>query len=320
VKDQPGWCRADSDEPRGFTVRVFVTGATGYIGSAVVRELLEAGHQVVGLARSDTAAAALSAAGVDAHRGDLEDLDSLRAGAVAADGVIFAANKHVSETTDSTVRAKVELNAVEAIGSELEGTGKPFAVTSGVIGRTPGRLLTEETPDDPNTITALRLPVEKSVIAMGERGVRSSSIRLAPTVHGHGDTRGFISALIGIARATGGSAFVGDGSNRWPSVHRRDAAALYRLAVESAPAGTRLHAVAEEGVPFRDIAEAIGRQLKLPAVSVTAEEASRHFSFLAPFVSIDNPTSNALTRERLGWKPEAPALIPDLDEGHYFND
>jgi nucleoside-diphosphate-sugar epimerase len=302
-------------------VRVFVTGATGYIGSAVVRELLEAGHEVVGLARSDSAAATLTRAGVDVHRGDIDDLDSLRAGAAVADGVIYTANKHISETTDSAARAQVELNAVEAIGLELEGTDKPFAVTSGVLGRTPGRLLTEETPAHPNTITALRLQVEKSVIAMGERGVRSSSIRLAPTVHGHGDARGFISTLVGVARATGVSAFVGDGSNRWPSVHRLDAATLFRLAVESAPAGTRLHAVAEDGVPFRDIAEAIGRQLKLPAVSLTAGEASRHFvSFLAPLVSLDNPTSSALTQELLKWRPTHLSLIPDIEEGHYFND
>jgi nucleoside-diphosphate-sugar epimerase len=281
--------------------------------------LLEAGHEVVGLARSDTSAATLTRAGVEVHRGDIDDLDSLRAGAAVADGVVYTANKHISETTDSAARAQAELNAVEAIGSELEGTDKPFAVTSGVVGRTPGRLFTEETADDPNNVTALRLPVEKSVIAMGERGVRSSSIRLAPTVHGHGDARGFISILIGVARATGMSAFVGDGSNRWPSVHRRDAAALFRLAVESAPAGARLHAVAEEGVPFRDIAEAIGRRLKLPAVSLTAEEASRHFvGFLAPLVSIDNPTSSALTRERFGWLPTHPALIADIEEGHYF--
>jgi nucleoside-diphosphate-sugar epimerase len=299
-------------------MRVFVAGATGYVGSAVVRELLEAGHEVVGLARSDTSAATLTRAGIDVHRGDIEDPGSLRAGAAGADGVIYAANKHISETTDPAARAQAELNAVEAIGSELEGTNKPFAVTSGVIGRTPGRLLTEETPDDPSTLTALRLPVEKSVIAMGERGVRSSSVRLAPTVHGQGDARGFISTLIGIAREKGVSAYVGDGSNRWPAVHRLDAATLFRLAVESAPAGTRLHAVAEEGVPFRDIAEAIGRQLELPAVSLTAGEARQHFSFFAPLVSIDSPTSSALTRERLGWLPAHPGLIADIEEGHYF--
>ncbi|MFC0329619.1 SDR family oxidoreductase [Paenibacillus sepulcri] len=299
-------------------MRVFVTGATGFIGSGIVRELINAGHQVLGLARSDTSAATLARVGIDVHRGDIDDLDSLRAGAAAADAVIYAANKHISETADSAARAQVELNAVQAIGLELEGTHKPFAVTSGVIGRTPGRLLSEETPAVPNTITALRLPVEESVIAMAERGVRSSSVLLAPTVHGECDTRGFISTLIGIARATGISAFVGDGSNRWPSVHRLDAAALFRLAVESAPAGTRLHAVAEEGVPFRDVAEAIGRQLKIPAVSMTAEEASQHFRFLAPLVSIDNPASSALTRERFGWQPTHPALIADIEEGHYF--
>jgi nucleoside-diphosphate-sugar epimerase len=299
-------------------MRIFVAGATGYVGSAVVRELLDAGHEVVGLARSGASAAALAEAGADVHRGDIEDLDSLRAGAAKADGVIYAANKHISETTDPAARAKAELNAVEAIGLELAGTGRAFAVTSGVIGRAPGRLLTEETPDEPSPLTAPRLPVERSVLALSERGVRSSSVRLAPTVHGEGDARGFISILIGIAREKGVSAYVGDGSNRWPAVHRLDAATLFRLAVESAPAGARLHAVAEAGIPFKDIAEAIGRRLELPAASLTAEEAGRHFSFLAPLVSIDSPASGELTREHLGWRPTRPGLIADIEEGHYF--
>ncbi|MFE2738877.1 SDR family oxidoreductase [Streptomyces sp. NPDC059349] len=301
-------------------MRVFVAGATGYVGSAIVSELLQAGHEVVGLARSDASAATLARAGIAVHRGDLGDLDSLRSGAAKADGVVFAANQHISETTDSAARARVELNAVEAIGSELEQTGKPFVVTSGVIGRTPGQLLTEETPAVPNAVTGLRLPVETSVLALGGRGVRSSSVRLAPTVHGRGDARGFVSMLIGIARAKGVSAYVGEGANRWSSVHRRDAAVLFLLAVESAPPGTPVHAVAEEGVRLRDIAEAIGRQLKLPAVSLTAEEASGHFGLLAPLVSLDNPTSSALTRERFGWVPVHPGLIADIEDGHYFKE
>lgn len=300
-------------------MRIFVAGATGYVGSAIVRELLGAGHEVLGLARSETAAATLTAAGAEAHRGDIEDPGGLRAAAAASDGVIYAANRHVSETTDPAARARTEFDAVAAIGAELAGTGKPFVVTSGVIGRTPGHLFTEETADDPNAMTAPRLPVERSVLAMGERGVRSSVVRLAPTVHGPGDLRGFVPILIGLARATGVSAYVGDGSNRWPAVHRRDAAALFRLAVESAPAGTPLHAVAEEGVPFREIAAAIGRRLDLPAVSLTAGEAGGHFAgFLAPLVSLDGPASSASTRQRLGWLPERPGLIADLEEGHYF--
>ncbi|MEV0740059.1 SDR family oxidoreductase [Streptomyces sp. NPDC050549] len=302
-------------------MRVFVAGATGYIGSAVVRELLGAGHQVVGLARSESAADALTRSGGAVHRGDITDVDSLRAGAAAADGVVYAANQHISETTDPAVRAKAELAAVEAIGAELAGTDKPFVVTSGVLGRTPGQLLTEETPTVPTVVTAPRLQVELSVLALSEHGVRSSSVRLAPTVHGRGDGRGFVPALIDVARTTGVSAFVGDGSNRWPSVHRRDAATLYRLALESAPAGTRLHAVAEEGVPFREVARAIGRRLQVPAVSLTPDEASLHFAgFLAAFVSLDNPASSALTRQRTGWKPTHPALVPDIEEGHYFGE
>ncbi|WP_078713613.1 SDR family oxidoreductase [Agreia bicolorata] len=299
-------------------MRIFVTGATGYVGSAVVAELTASGHDVVGLARSDSSAAALAALDVDVHRGDVSDLDSLRSGAAAADGVIYAANQHISETTDSAARAKAERNAVEAIGLELEGTGKPFVVTSGVIGRTPGRLLTEDDEADMNPLTALRLPVEASVLALADRGVRSSSV--APTVHGVGDTRGFVSMLIAIAREKGVSAYVGDGSNRWPSVHRLDAARLFRLAIDSAPAGTRLHAVGEEGVPFRDLAQAIGQHLDLPVESIGgAAEAAEHFSILAPLVTLDSPVSNALTRERFDWEPTHPTLVADIADGHYFN-
>jgi nucleoside-diphosphate-sugar epimerase len=299
-------------------MRVFVTGATGYIGSAVVRELLDAGHQVTGLARSDTSAAALTAAGADVHRGDLAAPDSLRAGAAAADGAIHLAFNNISETTDFAASLAADLRAVEAIGAALDGSGKPFAVTSGtfMLG-TLGRLGTEE---DTGAAGVPRVASEDATIALAERGVRASVVRLAPTVHGEGDKAGFISTLIGIARAKGVSAYVGDGSNRWPAVHRLDAARLFRLATEAAPAGSRLHGAAEEGVPFRDIAEAIGRQLKLPVASITAEEAGDHFGFLSAFVTFDNPTSSTLTRERLGWKPEGPALIPDIEKGHYFND
>lgn len=301
-------------------MRVFVAGATGYIGSAVVRELLGAGHRVAGLARSEQAAAALAEAGAEVHRGDLDEPGSLRAGAADADGVIFAANKHITETSDPAARARVERAAVEAIGAELKGSGRPFVFTSGVIGRTPGRLLTEETTTDPGMLSAPRLAVESSVLAMAELGVRSSSVRLAPTVHGRGDARGFVAALIAVARATGVSAYVGDGANRWPSVHRLDAAVLYRLALESAPAGAPLHAVAEDGVPFRDIAGAIGRRLGLPAAGLTVQEAGRHFAgFLAPLVALDSAASSAVTRELLDWRPAHVPLVQDIEEGHYFN-
>lgn len=299
-------------------MRIFVAGATGYVGSAVVADLIDAGHDVLGLARSDGSASILASRGIEAHRGDLTDLASLRAGAAAADGVIYAANQHISETTDSAARALAERDAVETIGLELEGTGKPFVVTSGVIGRTPGRLLTEDDDADISPLTALRLPVEASVLALADRGVRSSSVALAPTVHGVGDTRGFVSILIAIARDRGISAYVDDGNNRWPSVHRLDAARLFRLAIESAPAGTRLHAVGEEGIPFRDLSEAIGSRLGLPVVSIGLEQVPQHFSFLAPLVTLDSPASSALTKERFNWEPTHPTLLADIADGHYF--
>ena len=297
-------------------MRVFVTGATGYIGSAIVRELLATGHQVVGLARSDTAAAALKAADAKVHRGALDDLDSLRDGAAAADGVIHLAFNNVSETTDFAASAQIDLRAVETLGAALEGTGKPFVITSGtLLLASLGRLGTEEDVAD---LALPRVASENAVIAFARRGVRSSVVRLAPSVHGEGDKHGFVPSLIGIARAKGVSAFVGDGSNRWPAVHRLDAARLFRLAAEAAPAGSRLHGAGEEGVPFRQIAEAIGRQLKLPVVSVAAENTGDHFGFLSDFVSFDNPTSSTLTQELLGWRPEGPTLIADIEQGHYF--
>ena len=298
-------------------MRIFVTGATGYIGSAIVRELLTAGHQVLGLARSDAAEAILTSAGAEVHRGALDDLESLRSGAVASDGVIHMAFNNISETTDFAAVLQADLRAVETIGAALEGSGKSFVVTSGTLPlSTLGRLGTEEDVLD----SALpRVASENATIALAKRGVRSSVARLAPSVHGEGDTRGFVPSLIGIARAKGVSAYVGDGSNRWPAVHRLDAARLFRLAAEAAPAGSRLHGAGEEGIPFRDIAEAIGRQLQLPTVSITAEDANAHFSFLSAFVSADNPTSSKRTQELLGWQPQGPGLIADIEQGHYFN-
>jgi len=299
-------------------MKVFVTGASGYIGSAVVRELIEAGHQVVGLARSDKSAAALKAAGASVKRGDLEDLDGLRRAALAADGVIHLAFTNVSPTTDFAAAAQADLRAVQTMGAALENSGKPFVNTAGTLMLAMLGLGRPGTEEDVSNPALPRVASENESIVLAERGVRSSVIRLAPTVHSDADKHGFVPSLIKIARVKGVSAYVGDGSNRWPAVHQVDAARLYRLALEGAPAGSRLHGVGEEGVPFREIAKAIGRHLNLPVVSIAAEQAGDHFSFLSAFVALDNPTSNALTRQRLGWRPEGPALIVDIEQGHYF--
>jgi len=295
-------------------MHVFVTGPTGHIGFAVVAELLDAGHQVTGLARSDQGAAALQAAGATARRGDLDDLDGLRDAAAASDGVIHLAFKH--DFDDFAGAAETDLRAVEAMGEALVGSDRPFVITSGtlllaLIGQ--GGVGTEQDtlPGGP------RVDSENAVIALAERGVRSSVIRLAPLVHSNLDHHGFAHHLINTARDTGVSGYIGDGSNRWPGIHTLDAARMYRLALENAPAGTRLHGVADEGVPFRDIAGVIGRHLNVPTASIAAEDAG-HFGFLALFASLDNPTSNALTQKVLDWQPERPGLIEDLDEGHYF--
>lgn len=288
-------------------MRVFVTGATGFIGSAIVQELLGAGHQVLGLARSDAGAAAISAAGAEVHRGSLEDVESLRSGAAASDGVIHTAFIH--DFSNYAASTAADRRAVETIGAALAGSGRPFIVTSGTAGLTAGQMGTEEEEaGDPNSPAALRLLAEGLTLALAEQNVRALVMRLPPSVHGDGDP-GFVPRLIAIAREKGVVAYIGDGLNRWPAVHRLDVARLYRLALEKAPAGTRIHGVAEEGVPTREIAEVIGRRLNLPVVSVPAENAGEHFGWLGHFFAIDNPTSSVLTRVRLGWRPVQPGLI-----------
>ncbi len=293
-------------------MRVFLTGATGFIGSAIVKELTEAGHQVLGFARSDASAASLKAAGVEVHRGALEDLDSLKRGAQTCDGVIHTAFIH--DFSQFMVNVETDRRAVEAMVSALQDSGKPLVITSGSMMVAHGRPATEQ--DAPMSVEVPRAASEAMVLAT-DRGVRGSVVRLAPTVHGAGD-HGFVPRLINIARETGLSAYVGDGANVWPAVHRLDAAHLYRLALENAEPGTRLHGIAEEGIPFRAIAEAIGAGLGVPVRSLTVDEAPAHFDFLARFVATDNPVSSAITRKSLGWHPEGPDLLSDMRDNGYF--
>jgi len=303
-------------------MRIFVTGASGHIGLPVVRDLLAEGHHVVGLARSDASAEKVASAGAEVQRGTLDDLDGLKEAARNADGVIHLAFKHDLALAggDFMGALKADLSAVEAIGDALAGSGKPFVNTTGTMllaHSVQGRAGTEE--DAGAEGGNPRVASENLSLALAQRGVRTSIMRLSPTVHSSLDHHGFIPMLVAAARKNGFSPYVGEGAARWPAVHTLDAARLYRLALESAPAGSRIHAAAEEGVPFRAIAEAIARGLNLPAKSIPADQAAPIFGgFLGMITQLDNPTSSARTRELLRWKPAHPELLADIAEGHYF--
>jgi nucleoside-diphosphate-sugar epimerase len=298
-------------------MHVLVTGASGRIGSAVTSELISAGHTVTGLVRSERSAAAVRALGAQVRQGDLADLEGLNAAVRDADGVIHLAFKNQEmRSGDLAGAVAADLLAIDAIGTALKGSGKPFVGTNATLGMVlagfSGQLTESDTlPGGP------RIDAENRLIALAEQGVRSSVVRLPPTVHGLGGY-GFVNSLIATARRTGVAGYVGDGSNRWPSADTRDVAVLYRLALESAPAGSRLHAVAEEGVTLLDTAQAVGRQLGIPATPIDAENVGRHFGFLSPFIGLDNPTSSAPTRDMLGWKPTRPGLLADLSQDPAF--
>jgi nucleoside-diphosphate-sugar epimerase len=292
-------------------MKIFLTGATGFIGSAVVPELIKAGHRVLGLTRSDSGAQSLVAAGAEVHRGSLEDLDSLRAGAAAADGVMHTAFIH--DFSKFKENCEIDRRAIEALGSALAGSDRPFIVTSGTAGvAAPGNVATEDQVVPPD----LPFPRVSERTALSLKGVKASVMRL-PQVH---DTikQGLVTYIIALAREKGVSAYVGEGRNRWTAAHVSDVARLYRLALEKHEAGAKYHAVAEEGVPLRDIAETIGRGLKVPVVSLSPEKAAAHFGWLAMFAGLDLPASSAQTQQRLGWRPTGPGLIADLEKMRYF--
>ena len=324
-------------------MRVFVTGATGFVGTAVVQELLGAGHAVTALARSEAKAEALRAKGITPHLGDIDDLESLQSAAAAADGVIHLAFMHGLSQVPLTKRLRIlfgglpsgivsrflaisadaDRRAIDTLGVALKGSGRPLVTTFGTMGLAHAAILASR-PATENDAPAgdspgfARAQTEDNVEALASLGVRATMVRLAPSVHGDGDT-GFVPQLIGIARKKANSAYIGDGANRWAAVHRSDAARLFRLALESGVAGARYHAVADESIPFRTIAELIGRKLNVPVAGITAKEASKQFSFLAPFIKADNPASSNLTRAQLGWQPKELGLIADLENGTYFN-
>jgi len=305
-------------------MRVFVTGASGWIGSATVVELIGAGHQVLGLARSDVSAAVLAAAGADVQRGSIDDLAMLRGAAAGSDGVVHLAFKHdIAFSGGFQEAADADRRAVETFGEVLAGSDRPLVIASGTLGLAVGRVSTEQDGHGPVSPLAhigggpqTRWATAEMTLAFASSGVRSSVLRLPPTVHGEGE-HGFIASLIGIARDKGVSGYIGDGSNRWPAVHRLDAAQLFCLALENAPAGSTLHGVADEGVPVREIADVIGRHLEVPVVSISPEDAGEHFTWLAGFIGLDSPASSALTRELLGWEPTHPTLSDDLEKNYF---
>ena len=294
-------------------MRVFVTGASGFVGSAVVEELIGAGHQVLGFARSDESAKKVEAAGAKVHRGELKDLESLRSGAGASDAVIHCGFIH--DFSKFAENCEVDRLAIETLGAVLAGSDRPLIVTSGTGLLSPGKLVTEDTEAPANS--PIPRVSEQTALALVSRGVRASAVRLPPSVHGVGD-HGFVPMVIGMAREKGVSAYIGEGTNRWPGVHRLDAGKVYRLALEKGAAGARYHAIAEEGVPFKEIAEVIGRRLNVPVESKTGEGVAQHFGWFAHFAAIDNLASSKQTRERLGWSPTGPGLVEDIDQASYF--
>jgi nucleoside-diphosphate-sugar epimerase len=299
-------------------MHVFVTGGTGQTGPTVIAELIAAGHSVTGLARSDTGAARLESLGATPHRGHLDDLDSLRRGAEAADGVLHMAFGG-GDYTDRDGLIRRDRAATETLGQALAGSGRPLVTTSGTLVMKAGRVSTEHDAPDPDSVAAFRIPGEQACLSFADRGVRASVVRLAPTVHGPGDY-GFIPALIAGARRAGVSAYIGDGANRWPAIHRADAARLFRLALEEAPAGSVLHGVGESAVTIKSIAEQVGRLLDIPTTSLSLEQAVEHLGnpFLARFFSLDVPVSSEHTQALLGWAPKHATLLEDLETGDYF--